>query len=139
MNRKYPNSPRDWRGQWVFLQEHRWINPKTKEEGRHHLDESLVQKAVREAVAKAWLTKRATCHIFRSFAIHLLEGGHDIRTIQELLGSRHPNNDDLYACPQPRAWGRSQSAGWTVSLLKRWCYADPPKHCSADCRRRMGC
>ncbi|MBI4001228.1 MAG: tyrosine-type recombinase/integrase [Nitrospira defluvii] len=82
----------------MFPQEHRWINGKTKEQGRHHIDESLVQKAVRDAVAKAGLTKRATCHTFRhAFATHVLESGYDlsachaqagIRTVQELLGHR---------------------------------------------------
>jgi integrase len=87
LDRKYPNAPADWRWQWVFPQENRWKNKKTGEEGRHHIDESLVQKAVREAVFRAGLTKRASCHTFRhSFATHLLEAGYDIRTVQELLG-----------------------------------------------------
>ncbi len=97
LDRKYPNGPNDWRWQWVFPQVRRWINGKTKEEGRHHIDESLVQKAVREAVAKAGLTKRATCHTFRHpFATHLLESGSDIRTVQELLGHRDVKTTMIY-------------------------------------------
>lgn len=87
LERKYPNSAGDWRWQWVFPQERRWVNPRTGGQGRHHIDPSLVQRAVKEAVARAGLTKRAGCHTFRhSFATHLLEAGYDIRTVQELLG-----------------------------------------------------
>jgi integron integrase len=74
LDRRYPNASREWRWQWIFAQENRWRNAKIGEEGRHHIDESLVQKAVRRAVIGAGLTKRATCHTFRrSFATHLLE------------------------------------------------------------------
>ena len=86
-----------WRWQWVFPQEKRWSNSRTSEQGRHHVHESAVQRAIKDAVRKVGIAKHATCHTFRhSFAIHLLENGYDIRTIQELLGHTDVKTTMIY-------------------------------------------
>jgi len=97
LNRKYPNAPADWRWQWVFPQENRSKNPKTGEEGRHHVHETILQRAVKEAVRKGGVVKHVGCHTFRhSFATHLLDAGYDIRTIQELLGHKDVSATVIY-------------------------------------------
>ncbi len=98
LERKYPNASRGWRWQWVFPQEHRWRNETTGEQGRHHADESILQKAFKQAVERAAVTKRATCHTLRhSFATHLVEDGYDIRTVQELLGHKDVRTTMVYS------------------------------------------
>ncbi|MBT9159893.1 MAG: tyrosine-type recombinase/integrase [Dehalococcoidia bacterium] len=120
LDRKYPDAPTDWRWQWVFSQENRWKNPKSGERGRYHTDESLVQKAVRDAVTKAGLTKRATCHTFRhSFAAHLLESGYDIRTVQKLLGHKDVKTTIPRSPPSRGQASRGQGFTPTSSTVDR--------------------
>lgn len=94
--RKAPSAAKDSRWHWVFPATRRWPDGKGKE-GRHHLHETAVQRAVTEAARASGIDKRVTCHTFRhSFATHLLERGHDIRTVQELLGHRNVSTTMIY-------------------------------------------
>lgn len=95
--KKYPNAETEWGWQYVFPARSLSVDPLSGLTRRHHVDQSLINKAIRAAVRQVGIDKRVSAHTFRhSFATHLLQRGTDIRTIQALLGHNDLETTMIY-------------------------------------------
>ncbi len=107
LERKYPNAAREFAWQYVFPAPDLSTDPVSGMIRRHHLNESGLQKAVKQAARQARIDKPVSPHTFRhSFATHLLENGYDIRTVQELLGHKDVTTTMVYTHVLNQAGGR---------------------------------
>ena len=97
LEKKYPNAAKEWMWQYVFPANRRSVDPRSGEERRPHVQDQAILRAIKQAARDANLTKPATPQTLRhSFAMHLLQGGYDIRTVQELLGHKDMTTTMIY-------------------------------------------
>jgi len=117
LEKKYPNAPFEFGWQYLFPATHFSVDPRSGKKRRHHLGEQSLQRAIKQAVRLAGISKFASCHTLRhSFATHLLQNGADIRTVQEQLGHSDLRTTEIYTHVLNRG-GRAVKSPFTHALL----------------------